>query len=84
MPAYCLAMLRLAQRERERGDMIAIGYGTICAPRLNTPAPYVYSNQSRAPCFSLSMIIKVLFRSQNTKYKNFINHLHGVLNVVKK
>ena len=63
--------------------MIAIGYGTICAPRLNTPAPYVYSNQSRAPCFSLS-IIKGLFRSQNAKYKNFINRLHGVLNIVKK
>ena len=27
---------------------------------------------------------KALFRSQNAKCKIFVNHLHGVLNVVKK
>ena len=35
---------------------------------------------SQKPCSS----ILALFTSQNSKCKIFINHLHGILNVVKK
>ena len=34
--------------------------------------------------FDTTSIIKALFRSQNVKYKIFVIHLYGVLNVVKK
>ena len=33
---------------------------------------------------SLPLCFLVLFRSQNAKCKIFVNHLHGVLNVIKK
>ena len=40
----------------------------------------------RACNFLLCLLLRglALFRSQNEKYKIFVNRLHGVLNVVKK
>ena len=58
----------------------------LLAPHVTAPVHFclllVCSNYFSTPFVAASLY--ALFRSKNVKYKFFINHLHGILNVVKK
>ena len=70
-PAQCCTPCRAARRRR-RGHPIKIWrIWSVC----------------RALCVPTTTSVirsKAVFKSKNTKCKNFVNRLHGVLNVVKK
>ena len=50
---------------------------------VSSSSPAKVQNQPGGTVMYSEHLANALFRSQNTKYKIFINHLYGILNIIK-